>query len=541
MTQAHFTVPVPKNEPYHSYASGTPQREGLKAALKRLGSTQVEIPLMIGGKDVYTGNTTPVVMPHNHQHELGIMHQAGENEVKMAIEAALEARSDWAATPWEERVAIFLKAADLLTGTWRYTINAATMLGQSKTPHQSEIEAVGELADFFRFNARYLSEVMADQPSSPEGMWNRVDYRPLEGFLFAVTPFNFTAIAANLPTSMAMCGNVVLWKPASSSIYSSYYVMRLLQEAGLPDGVINFIPGPGAEVGDPVLENPHFSGIQFTGSERTFNYLWKKISDNIESYRTYPRIVGETGGKDFIFVHSSADVRKVAVAALRGAFEYQGQKCSAASRMYVPASLWPSFKETFLNEVARIKMGDVEDFSCFMGAVIDRKAFDTIKGYIDEAKTSDEAEIIAGGGCDDSKGFFIEPTVIHTTNPAFKTMQEEIFGPVLTIFVYEDDAFDESLEICNTTSPYALTGAIFAKDRYVLKYMADKLRDAAGNFYINDKPTAAVVDQQPFGGARKSGTNDKAGSKQNMLRWLSPRAIKETFDPPVEWKYPYMD
>ncbi|MDG5767830.1 L-glutamate gamma-semialdehyde dehydrogenase [Balneolales bacterium ANBcel1] len=541
MTQAHFNVPVPRNEPYNSYAPGTPEREGLKAAIKRLSSQEVDIPLIIGGEEVRTGDTSPVVMPHNHGHKLGTLHKAGEKEVERAIEAALDARSVWAATPWEERVAVFLKAADLLTGTWRYTINAATMLGQSKTPQQSEIEAVGELADFFRFNAYYLTSVMADQPSSPEGMWNKVEYRPLEGFLFAVTPFNFTAIGVNLPTSMAMCGNVVLWKPATSSIYSNYYVMRLLQEAGLPDGVINFLPGSGPNVGNPVIRSPHFAGLQFTGSEGTFNHLWKSIADNIDKYHSYPRIVGETGGKDFIFVHNSASVEEVTVAALRGAFEYQGQKCSAASRMYVPESFWPGFRESFLKEVAAIKTGDVQDFSTFMGAVIDKKAFDSITGYIDFAREAEDAEIIAGGGYDDSTGYFVEPTVILTTNPRFKTMEEEIFGPVLTIFVYKDDSFEETLKLCNETSPYGLTGAIFAKNRYVLKKMADALRDAAGNFYINDKPTAAVVDQQPFGGARRSGTNDKAGSRQNMLRWLSARSIKETFDPPREWRYPYMD
>lgn len=541
MTQANFAVPVPKNEPYNSYAPGTPEREGLKAALKRLSSQEVDIPLIIGGEDVRTENTTPVTMPHNHGHKLGTLHLADKKLVKRAIESALDARSEWAATPWEDRVGVFLKAADLLTGSWRYTINAATMLGQSKTPHQAEIEAVGELADFFRFNAHYLTSVMSDQPHSPDGMWNRVEYRPLEGFLLAITPFNFTAIAANLPTSMAMCGNVVLWKPATSSIFSNYYMMRLLQEAGLPDGVINFLPGSGPNVGDPVMENPHFAGLQFTGSEGTFNHLWKSIGSRVDTYNSYPRVVGETGGKDFIFVHNSASVEDVSVAALRGAFEYQGQKCSAASRMYVPKSFWPDFREYFLSEVKQIKVGDVQDFSTFMGAVIDKKAFESITGYIDYAHEAEDAEIIAGGNYDDSIGYFVEPTVILTTNPHFKTMEEEIFGPVLTIYVYDDKDFEKTLKLCNETSPYGLTGAIFAKNRYVINLMSDALRDAAGNFYINDKPTAAVVDQQPFGGARRSGTNDKAGSRQNMLRWLSTRAIKETFDPPKSWRYPYMD
>lgn len=541
MTQANFIVPQPENEKILSYAPHTQERIALKAELKRLSSQEIEIPLIIGGREVRTGDTGTLTMPHNHHHKLGIYHRAGRKEVNMAIKAAMDARPAWAATPWEERVAVFLKAADLLTGTRRFTLNAATMLGQSKTPHQAEIEAVAELADFFRFNAWYLTAVMSDQPYSPEGMWNRVEYRPLEGFLFAVTPFNFTAIAGNLPASMAMCGNVVLWKPATSALFSNYYVMKLLKEAGLPDGVINFIPGSGSEVGDPVLESPHFAGIQFTGSERTFNHLWKKISSNLENYRSYPRIVGETGGKDFIFMHKSANIEEVVAATIRGAFEYQGQKCSAVSRMYIPDSVWPEFREILLKETGKIKMGDVSDFSNFMGAVIDKKAFQSITSYIDFAKNAEDAQIIAGGGYDDSTGYFVEPTLILTTNPLFKTMQEEIFGPVLTIYVYEDSRFEDTLKCCNETSPYALTGAIFAKDRYVIKKMCDALRDAAGNFYINDKPTGAVVNQQPFGGARRSGTNDKAGSKQNMLRWLSVRTIKEVFDPPVNWKYPYMD
>lgn len=541
MSQATFRVPTPRNEPYNDFAPGSESRKALKAELERLSSQQVEIPVIVGGKELFTGNTTDVVMPHRHTHKLGRLHHATQTEVQLAIESALDARERWAATPWQDRVAVFLKAADLLAGSWRYTINAATMLGQSKTPHQSEIEAVGELADFFRFNARYLTEIMHDQPHSPPGMWNRVEYRPLEGFLFAVTPFNFTAIAANLPTSMAMCGNVVLWKPATSSVYSSYFVMKLLKQAGLPDGVINFVPGSGATVGDPVTASPHFAGLQFTGSEGTFNHLWKRMADRIETYRSYPRIVGETGGKDFIFVHESANAQQVAVAAIRGAFEYQGQKCSAASRMYVPASLWPELKQLLVNEIARIGVGDVADFSNFMGAVIDRKAFESISTYIDFARSSDRAEILAGGGYDDSVGYFIEPTLVHTDDPQFKTMQEEIFGPVLTVFVYENDAFEQTLRLCDQTSAYGLTGAVFARDRHVIASMADALRNAAGNFYINDKPTAAVVDQQPFGGARRSGTNDKAGSKQNLLRWLSARSIKETFDPPSTWTYPYMD
>ncbi|MCC5934064.1 MAG: L-glutamate gamma-semialdehyde dehydrogenase [Balneolales bacterium] len=540
MSTAYFEVPKPYNEPYLSYAPGTPERDKLKQALAELRSKEVEIPVIIGGKRIYTGRTQDVVMPHNHKHKLGVVHKAGPDEVKLAIKSCLEAREAWANMPWEHRAAILLKAADIITGPERYRANAATMLGQSKTPHQSEIEAVGELADFFRFNVEYLTRIMGDQPSSPKETWNRVEYRGLEGFMFAVTPFNFTAIAGNLPTSMALCGNAVIWKPATSSVYSSYFVMEVLERAGMPPGVINFLPGDGADVGDAVFADPNLCGLQFTGSTGTFQHMWRTIGTNIHQYKTYPRIVGETGGKDFIFMHPTADVREVSIAALRGAFEYQGQKCSAASRMYLPASKWDALREDLLAEVAQIKMGDVEEFDTFMGAVIDKKAFDSITKYIDFAKESSEAEIIAGGGYDDSVGYFIEPTIILASNPRFKTMEEEIFGPVLTIYVYEDDKLDEALELCDTTSPYALTGAIFAKDRYALSMMADRLKNAAGNFYINDKPTGAIVNQQPFGGGRASGTNDKAGSMQNLLRWLSARSIKENLNPPTDWRYPYM-
>ncbi len=541
MSNAYFNIKEPKNEPYLSYAPGTKERAALKAELKRLKSQEIEIPAIINGKEVKTGRTADVIMPHDHGHKLGTVHYCGEKEVKQAIEASQEARKKWAEMPWEERVAIFLKAADLITGPWRYTMNATTMLGQSKTPHQSEIEAVGELADFLRFNAWYLTRIYEEQPFSPDGMWNRLEYRPLEGFVFAVSPFNFTAIAGNLPSAPAMCGNVALWKPSPEAVYSNYFVMKVLQEAGLPDGVINFLPGEGADVGDPVLESPHLSGLQFTGSVGTFNHLWKTIGKNIEKYNTYPRVVGETGGKDFIFAHETADVDKMVTAAVRGAFEYQGQKCSAASRMYIPKSLFSEFRDKFLAEIKKIKVGDVEDFSNFMGAVISQKAFEKIKGYIEYAKDADDAEVIAGGTYDDSKGYFVDPTVIVTSDPKFKTMEEEIFGPVLTIYPYDDEKFEETLAICESTSPYALTGAIFSRDRYALKMMADTLKQAAGNFYINDKPTAAIVNQQPFGGSRKSGTNDKAGSIPNMLRWMSIRAIKETLDAPTDWTYPYMD
>lgn len=541
MSNAYFRIQEPTNEPYHSYAPGTPERASLKKRLKEMKSEVIEIPAIIGGKEVRTGNTEDVVMPHNHGHKLATVHLCGENEVKMAVEAALEAQREWAALPWEERVAVFLKAADLVSGSWRDTMNAATMLGQSKTPHQAEIEAAGELADFLRFGAWYLSKIMADQPHSPDGVWNRVEYRPLEGFIFAVSPFNFTAIAGNLPSAPAMCGNVALWKPSTEAVYSNYFFMKLLKEAGLPDGVINFLPGRGSSIGDPVLESRHLSGLHFTGSERTFNHLWKTIGNNIDMYDTYPRIVGETGGKDFIFAHNSANIESLVTATLRAAFEYQGQKCSAASRMYIPESIMEEFKEKFLAEVSKIKVGDVEDFSNFMGAVISKKAFESITGYIDYARDSEEAEILAGGQYDDSEGYFIQPTVILTSNPKFKTMKEEIFGPVITLYVYKDDELDEAMDLCDSTSPYALTGAIFARDRHMIKKMSDRFRQSAGNFYINEKPTGAVVNQQPFGGSRKSGTNDKAGSVMNMLRWLSARSIKEVSDAPVDWRYPYMD
>ncbi|MGD1005954.1 MAG: L-glutamate gamma-semialdehyde dehydrogenase [Ignavibacteriaceae bacterium] len=540
MSNAYFKVPAPINEPVLTYAPGTPEREAIKNRLKELQSKEIEIPLIIGGKEIRTGQTGEIRVPHNHSKKLGIYYKAGKKEVNMAIEAALTARKEWAKMPWEHRISIFLKAAELLSGTWRSTLNAATMLGQSKTVNQAEIDSSCELIDFWRFNSYYLTQLMSEQPYSPKGMWNREEYRPLEGFVFAVTPFNFTSIAGNLPTAPVIVGNVSLWKPASSAVYSAYYLMKLWEEAGLPAGVINFIPGSGGEVGDPVLASPDLAGIHFTGSTSVFQGMWKTIGDNIHKAKYYPRIVGETGGKDFIFVHNTADIDALVVAALRGSFEYQGQKCSAASRMYIPKSIWDDFKKKYVNEVSKIKVGDVEDFSNFMSAVIDKAAFKSIKDYIDFAKESKEAEIITGGNCNDSKGYFIEPTTIVTTNPKFKTIQEEIFGPVLTIYIYEDNKFDETLELCDRTSPYALTGAIWGKDRDILVKMSDKLNNAAGNFYINDKPTAAVVGQQPFGGGRASGTNDKAGSAINIMRWMTARAIKETFDPPKDWHYPFM-
>lgn len=540
MSNAYFKLPVPINEPVLTYAPGTPEKAELKKKLTELQSKQIEIPLIIGGKEIKTGKTSEIRTPHDHSKLLGIYHKAGAKEVQMAISAALEARKSWAEMPWEHRASVFQKAAELLSTTWRSTLNAATMLGQSKTIYQAEIDSACELIDFWRFNTYYMTQLMGEQPYSPKGMWNREEYRPLEGFVFAVTPFNFTSIAGNLPTAPVIVGNVSLWKPASSAVYVAYFLMKLWEEAGLPAGVINFVPGSGGEVGDPVLASPDLAGIHFTGSTAVFQGMWKTIGENINKAKYYPRIVGETGGKDFIFAHNTADIDALVVAAIRGAFEYQGQKCSAASRMYIPKSRWSEFKEKYVAEVSKIKMGNPEDFTNFMSAVIDKGAFKSIKEYIDYAKESKNAEIITGGKCDDSKGFFIEPTTIVTTDPHFKTMEEEIFGPVFTIYVYEDNKFDETLELCDKTSPYALTGAIWSQDRNILVKMSDKLRNAAGNFYINDKPTAAVVGQQPFGGGRSSGTNDKAGSAMNIMKWMTARSIKETYVPPKDWRYPFM-
>ncbi|MEJ2637486.1 MAG: L-glutamate gamma-semialdehyde dehydrogenase [Calditrichia bacterium] len=541
MANAKFNVPLPPNEPLKSYAPGSPEKSELKSKLKELRSQQIEIPLIIGGKEIKTGKMGRCVLPHNHEVVVAEYHQAGEKEVRMAVEAALEARKKWAAMDWHERIAVFLKAADLLAGPWRQVLNAATMLAQSKNAFQAEIDSAAELIDFFRFNSYYAMQIFESQPPySPLGTWNRMEYRPLEGFVFAVTPFNFTSIAGNLPSSPAIMGNVALWKPASSAVYSAYHLMKLFQAAGLPDGVINFIPGSGSQVGNPVMNSPELAGIHFTGSTATFQSMWKTVGDNIKNYKWYPRIVGETGGKDFVFAHNSADIEALGVALIRGAFEYQGQKCSAASRAYIPKSIWGSLRDFMLRELKTIRMGDPEDFSNFMNAVIDSGAFATITEYIDYIKKSDEAEIIFGGGYDDSKGYFIEPTVAVTSNPKFRTMQEEIFGPVLTIYVYEDEKYEETLHLCDQTSPYALTGAVFAQDRYAVS-LADKiLVNASGNFYINDKPTGAVVGQQPFGGGRASGTNDKAGSFLNMIRWVTPRTTKENFVPPTDYRYPFM-
>jgi 1-pyrroline-5-carboxylate dehydrogenase len=540
MSHGSFEIPAPRNEPVLSYAPGTPERGALRARLAELSSTELEIPLVVGGREVRTGRLADARAPHRHGQRLARWHQAGATEVGAAIAAAVEARREWAARPYHERAAVFLKAADLLGGPWRATLNGATMLGQSKTPQQAEIDSACEIADFFRFNAAWGERILREQPLSPPGVWNRSEYRALEGFVFAVTPFNFTSIAANLPTAPALMGNGVVWKPASSAVYSGWWIMKLLEAAGLPPGVVNFVPGPGRAVGDPVLASPQLAGLHFTGSTSVFHGMWRTIAESLPRYRSYPRIVGETGGKDFVFAHPSADVEALSTALCRGAFEFGGQKCSAASRAYVPESLWPRLRERLLAQVASIRVGDpVADFRVFMGAVIDRGAFDSIRGYVELAKASRDATVLAGGRCDDREGFFIEPTVVQVTDPRHRLMQEEIFGPVLTIWVYPDARLDEAVALCDETSPYALTGAIFAQDRAAVARLDRLLADAAGNFYVNDKPTGAVVGQQPFGGARASGTNDKAGSMWNLIRWVSPRSIKETFVPPTRIEYPH--
>ncbi len=540
MINALVKIPTPFNEPVLSYAPGTPERKALKDQLAKMLSQQVEIPLLIGGKEVKSGDVGECRCPHDHGHILAKYHKAGAAEVEMAVEAAQTAWRDWSEMDWMSRAAIFLRAAELLATKYRFILNAATMLNQSKTAHQAEIDSACEVIDFYRFNPYYMSRIYAEQSESVPAVWNSMEFRALEGFVFAVSPFNFTAIAANLPTAPAMMGNTVLWKPASSAVYSSYFLTRLWKEAGLPDGVINFIPGSGRYVGDPVLEKPGLAGVHFTGSTSVFQGMWKTIGANIIKYRTYPRIVGETGGKDFIFVHASADVDSVVTALIRGAFEYQGQKCSAASRAYIPDDLWPAVQERMVDELKTIRMGDVTDFSNFMSAVIDEPAFDSIVEYIEYAKKSSEAEFVFGGKYDKSKGYFIEPTVIQTTNPRFRLMEEEIFGPVLTVFVYPSGQFSQTLEICDKTSVYALTGSIMANDRRAVIEAFRTLRHAAGNFYINDKCTGAVVSQQPFGGARASGTNDKAGSYLNLIRWTSARSVKENLNPPKNYRYPFL-
>ena len=535
------TVPIAGNEPIKSYAPRSPEKESLKSKITELKSTQIEIPLIIGGKEIKTGNTATCVIPHDHQHVLATYHLAGESEVQTAIEASQKSWESWSTTPWEHRVAIFKKMATLLAGPYRDLLNAATMLNVSKNAFQAEIDSACELIDFFNFNAEYAQEIYEQQPLySPAGMWNQVEHRPLEGFVFAVTPFNFVSIAGNLPTAPVLMGNVVLWKPASSAVYPAYFLMKLFKEAGLPDGVINFIPGPGSKIGPNVMKSEILAGVHFTGSTAVFQNMWKTIGNNIQNYKSYPRIVGETGGKDFCIAHETADVDGLVTAMVRGAFEYQGQKCSALSRAYVPSTLWDEIKEKYLNDISTITVGDPLDFTHFMNAVIDKPAFDSIRRYIDYAKTAKDAEIITGGNYDDSTGYFIEPTTIVTTNPHFKTMEEEIFGPVLTIYVYDPKNWKDTLRLVDSTSPYALTGAVFANNREAVIEASDALTHAAGNFYINDKPTGAVVGQQPFGGGRASGTNDKAGSMFNLIRWISQRTIKETFDPPKDYRYPFM-
>jgi len=533
-------VPVPHNEPVLGYAPQSRERLELVHTLASMSGRTFEITPVIDGRRVRTGDTATSVAPHDHRHVLATWHKAGEREVQRAIAAAKNAHPAWSRMPWESRAAIFLKAADLLAGPWRMKLNAATMLGQSKTCHQAEIDAACELIDFFRFNVHYMREIYARQPASSPGMWNTMEYRALEGFVFAVTPFNFTSIAGNLPTAPALMGNTVVWKPASSAVYAAWFVMELLQEAGLPPGVVNFVPGSAGQVGDPVLASPDLAGIHFTGSTAVFQQMWRTVGANIGEYKGYPRLVGETGGKDFVFAHPTADIDALVTALVRGSFEFQGQKCSAASRAYIPASLWPRVERGLKEQIAEIAMGDPADFRNFMGAVIDAGAFKTIKGYIDFAKRSKDATLVAGGGCDARNGYFIEPTVVRTKRPDFRLMREEIFGPVLTVYVYPDRKLEETLALCDKGSPYALTGAIFGQDRYALVRMSEALTHAAGNFYLNDKPTGAVVGQQPFGGGRASGTNDKAGSYLNLVRWTNARSIKETFVPATHFAYPFM-
>ncbi|MCX6112726.1 MAG: L-glutamate gamma-semialdehyde dehydrogenase [Proteobacteria bacterium] len=540
MNNSLAKIPFPENEPVLSYAPNTPERKAITDELKNQLSRMVDIPIIINGEEIRTNNKEEIRCPHDHAKILGYYHKAGKKETDAAIKAALEARKTWSKMSGMDRASIFLRAAELLSGKYRYVLNAATMLGQSKTVIQAEIDSACELIDFWRFNPYYMQQIYAEQPASSPGVKNSMEHRPLEGFVFAVTPFNFTSIGGNLPTAPAMMGNVVLWKPASTSILSSYYIMKILMEAGLPKGVINFIPGKGSDIGQSVFSSPELAGIHFTGSTQVFKSMWETVGKNIYNYKYYPRIVGETGGKDFIFVYRDANVEEVVTALIRGAFEYQGQKCSAASRAYIPDSLWPAVKKKLLEDVAKIKIGDVNDFSNFMGAVIDKNSFNSIKTYIEIAKGSNEAKIICGGEYNDSKGYFIQPTIIEASNPKFKTMEEEIFGPVLTIYVYHDSSLEQTLDLVDTTSPYALTGAVFCKDRDMITKIASRLENAAGNFYINDKPTGAVVGQQPFGGARASGTNDKAGSYLNLIRWVSPRTIKETFIPARQFDYPSM-
>jgi len=541
MISSHVpNVPAPVNEPINAYVPNSPEANSLAAEWDSMAAIKHEIPCVINGQEVFTDRSENVVMPHNHQHVLGVSYLAGDKELNAAVDAALAAQEKWRAMAWQSRTAVFLRAADLLAGPYRNKINAATMLGQSKNCMQAEIDAACEFIDFLRFNAHFYQQIMNQQPVSSEGVWNQLDWRPLEGFVLAISPFNFTAIAGNLPATPAMCGNTVVWKPSGTQMLSAHIIMQVFKEAGLPDGVINMVAADGPDAGRVLLPRPELSGVHFTGSTGTFQHIYKEVGGNIDRYRSYPRLVGETGGKDFVFAHNSADPKVVATALSRGAFEYQGQKCSAASRAYIPASQWDAVKDLLAADLASFKMGTTRDFGNFINAVIDERSFDKIESFIQYAKNADDAEVIMGGTCDKSVGYFIQPTVILTSNANFKTMSEEIFGPVLTIYVYDDEKLDETLDICDKGSPYALTGAIIAQDRYVINHMADKLRFAAGNFYINDKPTGAVVGQQPFGGGRASGTNDKAGSALNLYRWMSPRTVKETFVPPTSYKYPFL-
>ncbi len=536
----NFRIPAPKNEPVLNYAPGSPERAALQKALAELKAKPIEIPMVIGGKEIRTGQKIEIRSPHNLKQILGYYYQGGEAEVKQSVDAAMDAAGTWAVLPWEHRAAIFLKAAELIAGPYRATMNAAAMLAHSKNIYQAEIDAVCELVDFLRFNAYFMQQIYDFQPASAPQIWDRLDHRPLEGFVFAVTPFNFISINGNLPTAPAVMGNVVVWKPASTAIYTSYFIMKILRESGLPDGVINLLFARGSAVGNAVLKNRNLAGIHFTGSTGVFQSMWKAVGENIATYRTYPRLVGETGGKDFIVAHPSANPAQVATAITRGSFEYQGQKCSASSRCYLPKSLWPQIKEILVKQVNELKMGDPEEFTNFVNAVIDESAFDSITAFIDYAKKSKDAEILCGGTYDKSNGYFIKPTVVVTTDPHFKLIEEEIFGPVVTLYVYDDGDFAKTLHTVDQTSPYALTGAIFSTDRKAIELAERTLRHAAGNFYINDKPTGAVVGQQPFGGGRASGTNDKAGGIQNLMRWTSPRAIKENFVPPTDYRYPFM-
>ena len=536
-----FKVPPPVNEPVLSYAAGTGERSAVKTKLAEMASEEIEIPILIDGKEVRTGELGKQVVPHDHGHVLAKWHMAGPREVERAVQAAGRAHQEWASWSAADRATVFLRAAELLSGSWRQTLNAATMLCQSKTVHQAEIDSACELIDFFRFNVQYAERIYSDQPLSPDGMWNQVDYRPLEGFVFAVTPFNFTSIAGNLPTSPAIMGNTVVWKCASSSVYSGYFLARLFEAAGLPPGVINFVPGSGPTVGGAAMSHPGLAGIHFTGSTDTFQSMWQTVGQNITGYRSYPRIVGETGGKNFIIAHRSANADALVTAIIRAGYEYQGQKCSAASRIYVPDSIWQKIRGPLIDQVEAISMGDVADFRNFIGAVIDRASYEKLTGYMDFVKSSTDGKILAGGQADDSVGYFIRPTLIEAKRPDYRTMSEELFGPLVTVYIYPENDWVDALNLVNTTSPYALTGAVFAEDRRAIGEAHRKLRYAAGNFYVNDKPTAAVVGQQPFGGSRASGTNDKAGSLLNLLRWVSARTIKETFVPPTDYRYPFME